>query len=82
MDRPYDATSGTRNLTDEERETMRAEGYRPVEIWVPDLSSPIVREQWRDGARRIAEADRREGMDDVLNAINDDLLASEPDYDW
>ena len=70
MDRPYD-------LTDEEREALRADGYKPVEIWVPDLDDPTVRERWRAGARRVAETDRREGMDEMLGDMLDDFMEEE-----
>jgi len=38
-----------RELTEEERQKLIAEGYRPVEVWLPDLWSDEVWEQiYRD----------------------------------
>ena len=34
-----------RELTDEERAELIAKGYRPVEVWVPDIASEEVWEQ-------------------------------------
>jgi hypothetical protein len=71
-----------RKLTDEERRALREQGYRPVEIWVPDLDDPKTIAELREEARQIAESDRRTGMDKVLEAYAADLLAHEPDYEW
>ena len=71
-----------RQLTDEERQALRDQGYRPVEVWVLDLDNPKIVAELREEARRIAEADRRTGMDKVLEAYAADLLAHEPDYEW
>jgi hypothetical protein len=69
-------------LTPKERQALVDQGYRPVEIWVPDLDNPKVIAEIREEARRIAEADRREKMDQVLEAYAADLIAREPDYEW
>lgn len=71
-----------RTLTDEERERLHTEGYRPVETWVLDLDDPKIIAELREEARLIAESDRRTGMDKVLEAYAADLLAHEPDYEW
>ena len=79
MDRPHDLT---RDLTDEEREALRANCYRPVEVWSLDLNQPAVLQQFQSELRLIAEADREEGMAEVLDAFNAQLLENEPDYKW
>jgi len=71
-----------RKLTPQQREALRNQGYRPVEVWVPNLEDPKVIAELREEARRIAESDRRTGMDKVLEAYAADLLAREPDYEW
>jgi hypothetical protein len=71
-----------RKMTPEERQALLDQGYRPVEIWVPDLKNPKVIAEIREEAHRIAEADRREGMDQVLEAYAADLIGREPDYEW
>jgi len=69
-------------LTEKERQALRENGYRPVEIWVPDLDDPKILAEIREEARRIAEADRREQMDKVLEASAAELVARDPDYEW
>lgn len=54
-----------RELSPEEREDLLRRGYRPVEIWVPDLDNETIRAQLAEEARRIAEADDDE--DEVMN---------------
>jgi hypothetical protein len=75
-------SGSARRLSDEERQTLRDRGYRPVEIWVPDLDDPKILAEIREEARRIAEADRREHMDKVLEAYAAELVGREPDYEW
>ncbi len=43
------------------RDRLRAQGLRPVTIWVPDLRSPAVREALREECQQIARsADERD----------------------
>ena len=46
-----------RELSPEERADLLRRGYRPVEIWVPDLENETIRAQIAEEARRIAETD-------------------------
>jgi len=39
------------------RERMRAQGLRPVQIWVPDTRSPDFAEKCRQQAQALAESD-------------------------
>lgn len=71
-----------RELSDEERRRLLAEGYEPVEMWVLDTKNSKVLEEIRQEARLIAEADRREGIDAALEAFAADILARERDYEW
>lgn len=66
MDRPHE-------LTDNERDELKARGYRRVELWVPDLDDPAARAHWLEGARAASEADTREGLDDLLSDMLDDF---------
>lgn len=50
-----------RELTDAERAELVAKGYRPVEMWIPDLSRDEVRERLRRELKAIREADIRTG---------------------
>src|SRR5699024_9023398 len=39
------------------RARMRAQGFRPVQIWVPDVRNPAFVEQCREAMKRITEAE-------------------------
>lgn len=62
-----------RELTEEERTELLAKGYRPVEMWVPDLAKSEVRERLGRELKAIREADIRTGELDRLNEAVDDL---------
>jgi hypothetical protein len=62
-----------RDLTEEERQQLMAEGFRPVEIWVPDFDNPKIQAQMRAEAEAIAESDRRSGELDRLDETVEDL---------
>ncbi len=64
-----------RELSPEERADLLRRGYRPIEIWVPDLDNETVRAQLAEEARRIAEADYDE--DEVM-----DWLEAVGPNDW
>lgn len=64
-----------RELSQEERADLLRRGYRPVEIWVPDLGNETIRAQLAEEARRIAEADSDE--DEVM-----DWLEAVGPTDW
>ena len=38
------------------RAKLRAQGLRPIQIWVPDVNDPKIREQIRREARLIAQS--------------------------
>ncbi|QLF69848.1 antitoxin MazE family protein [Peteryoungia desertarenae] len=54
------------------RESLRAQGLRPVQIWLPDTRRPGFAEECARQARLTAEADRR---DPGLHELLDDALA-------
>ncbi|MBB6507275.1 MAG: DUF3018 family protein [Oxalobacteraceae bacterium] len=58
-----------REVSEEERAELIRKGYRPIEVWVPDLDNETVREQLQEEARKIAEADKAEGVMDWLDAV-------------
>ena len=59
MDRPHE-------LTDDERDELRARGYRPVEIWVRDRNDPTYLAEAARQSRAAAEADSE---DDVMEWV-------------
>lgn len=58
-----------REISSEERAELVQQGYRPVEIWVPDLSSEIFRQQARKEMRAIAAADVTDDVSDWIDAV-------------
>lgn len=55
----------------EYRQRMRERGYRPVQIWVPDVRSPRFAAEAHREALALAEADRRSDDMDFVEAISD-----------
>jgi hypothetical protein len=56
------------------RDTMRAAGLRPVQIWVPDTRRPGFAAECRRQAALVAQADRLDtGLSDFMDAAVTDL---------
>ncbi|MEO9337748.1 antitoxin MazE family protein [Mesorhizobium sp. SB112] len=56
------------------RETLRAAGLRPLQIWVPDTRHPGFAEECRRQARIVAHADLQDrDLQDFMDAALDDL---------
>lgn len=66
-----------RELTDAERAELIAKGYRPVEVWVPDLNDPVLLAQADAEAKRIARADQEEDILDWIEAVQKDMWEGE-----
>lgn len=66
-----------RELTEEERGELIAKGYRPVEVWVPDMSDPVIMAQADAEAKRIAKADQDEDIMDWIEAVQKDMWEGE-----
>ncbi|HVK89861.1 MAG TPA: antitoxin MazE-like protein, partial [Mycoplana sp.] len=58
-----------REISPQERAELIRQGYRPVEIWVPDLTSEAVRKRAELEARRIAEADTEDDIAGWIEAV-------------
>lgn len=62
------------------RANLRAAGFRPVQIWVPDTRAPGFAAECRRQAVRIAKADRADqGLGAFLDAAFDDIGADMDD---
>ena len=59
------------------RDKMRARGFRPVQIWLPDTRLERVTTQIAEQGRRVAQADRRDGTLEWLDAINAEMWQDE-----
>ena len=66
-----------RELTDAERAELVAKGYRPVEMWVPDLSDPKIFALAEAEAKRIAVADQEEDITEWIEAVQKDMREGE-----
>jgi len=50
---------------------MRERGYRPVQVWVPDVRSPQFAAEAHREALALAEADRQSDDMDFVEAISE-----------
>lgn len=56
----------------EYRHRMRARGYRPVQVWVPDVRTEQFAREARRQAALIARIDRRADDQDFIEAVSVD----------
>ena len=57
------------------RERLRAQGLRPIQIWVPDARSKTLAEELRRQSLRVSRKDESDLMDDL------DMAAAQTE-DW
>lgn len=55
----------------EPRERLRAQGLRPIRIWVPDVRSPSFREQARRQSQAVAASARAREDQAFIDAVSD-----------
>lgn len=55
----------------EHRERLRAQGLRPIQIWVPDVRSPAFREQARRQAQAVAVSAHAHDDQAFIDAVSD-----------
>ncbi|TVR59645.1 MAG: DUF3018 family protein [Candidatus Competibacteraceae bacterium] len=60
------------------RERMKAQGFRQLNLWVPDTRSPRFAEECRRQSRLAARHDRADGVMELLEAAASDLEGWEP----
>jgi hypothetical protein len=59
------------------RERLRAQGLRPIQIWVPDVRSKTLAEEVRRQSLRVSQKDESDLMDDL-----DMAAAQTEDWSW
>ncbi len=59
------------------RERLRAQGLRPIQIWVPDVRSKTLAEEVRRQSLRVSRKDESDLMDDL-----DMAAAQTEDWSW
>ena len=67
----------TSEKTAKYREKLRAQGLRPVQIWVPDTRSKTLAEEVRRQSLRVSRKDESELMDEL-----DTAAAQTEDWTW
>lgn len=55
----------------EHRDRLRAQGLRPIQIWVPDVRSPSFREQAHRQSQSVADSARSREDQDFIDAVSD-----------
>ncbi|QDZ09443.1 antitoxin MazE family protein [Devosia ginsengisoli] len=64
------------------RDALRAQGLRPVQIWLPDVTAPGFAEEARRQSLLAAEADARDPeLQSFLDAALLDLAEDWPPYE-
>ena len=59
-----------RERVSEYRRRMRERGFRPVQIWVPDVRTPAFATEARRQAALVAAADQRGDDQEFIEAIS------------
>jgi hypothetical protein len=54
----------------EHRRKLHAQGLKPVQLWLPDLSDPGLAREAARQSRLVAAGDRAEGIMDWLDSVN------------
>ena len=67
----------TSEKTTRYREKLRAQGLRPIQIWVPDTRSKTLAEEVRRQSLRVSRKDESELMDEL-----DTTAAQTEDWTW
>jgi hypothetical protein len=57
-------------LTEEERAKLIAEGFKPIEVWVRDVSSEAYKAEARRQAERAAAADVEDRVMEWIEAVS------------
>lgn len=51
------------------RTRMKEQGFRQINLWVPDTRAPNFKKECRRQSRLAAAADRSEPIDELLDAV-------------
>lgn len=58
-----------REISPEERAELIRQGYRPIEIWVPDPTNEVYLREARRQSRLVAKADEQDDAMDWVEAV-------------
>lgn len=59
-----------RDRVSEHRKRLRAQGLRPIQVWVPDVRSPAFADEARRQAIAVAQADARATDQEFVEAVS------------
>lgn len=59
---------GVRERVAQHRAQMRAKGFRPIQVWVPDVNRPGFADEVRRQGALVKAAERNEDVMDWLDA--------------
>ena len=63
-----------RELTQEERERLRRQGFRPVEVWVPDFENKAYRAEALRQSQSAAAVDAEDDVMEWIEAVSAEAL--------
>lgn len=61
----------SRTKVREHRERLRAQGLRPIQIWVPDVRSPVFKAEARRQSLAVAKSPHAQVDQDFIDAVTD-----------
>ena len=67
---PNSKTPSSRDKVRRYRERLRAQGLRPIQIWVPDVRSPSFREEAHRQSLAVARSSHAAEDQDFIDAIS------------
>lgn len=65
-------TSGTKARVRDYRARLRAQGLRPVQIWVPDVRSPLFADEAHRQSAAVAGSERAGDDQAFIDALSSD----------
>ncbi|HWU61982.1 MAG TPA: antitoxin MazE family protein [Ensifer sp.] len=65
------ASKSSRAKVSEHRERLRAAGFRPLQIWVPDTRSAVFRAEALRQSRAVASSDQAKDDQAFIDAISE-----------
>jgi hypothetical protein len=64
------STSSSREKVRAHRERLRQQGLRPIQIWVPDVSSPAFAKEAHRQSRAVARSAQEQEDQDFIDSIS------------
>ncbi|MGO9056848.1 MAG: antitoxin MazE family protein [Candidatus Binataceae bacterium] len=68
---PTQSEPSSRNKVRAHRERLRRQGLRPIQIWVPDVRSPLFKAEAHRQALAVARSRQEKKDQDFIDVISD-----------